>query len=295
ERAREVVPARAQERNAELPRRERVADAAALLAEAPLDDARRALLLLDERHDVDADLPHLARLELDLPAHAAAVGGPPLREDQLRPAEALRVDHHELVVRLVEARRDGIGQRRRVHRVAQGEVVRLDRHDVREVAAHLEPQMEGELLHALVLHDDVVLHPLADEALALDREDVLRQPARERVPEEERGGEVLHPAGREQQRARAAQRQLQVREEAHVVGEQPARLAREVADLVADAEGRAFEDAEFAVHSALTTRAPDDWAIALMTISSMLTCGGRVSANMTQSATSSAVMGSIPA
>src|SRR5205823_13757945 len=105
-------------------------------------------------------------------------------------------------------------------------------------------------------------------------------------PKEGRGGEVLHPAGREQQRARAVQRQRQVREEAHVVGEQPARLAREVADLVADAEGRAFEDAEFAVHSALTTRAPEDWAIALMTISSMLTCGGRVSANMTQSATS---------
>ena len=43
-----------------------------------------------------------------------------------------------------------------------------------------------------------------------------------------------------------------------------------------------------------TTRAPLDWASALITISSRFTCSGRVSAKSTQSATSSGVTGSRP-
>ena len=48
-------------------------------------------------------------------------------------------------------------------------------------------------------------------------------------------------------------------------------------------------------YSARTMRAPLDCASALTTISSMFTCGGRVKANRTQSATSSGVTGSMPA
>ena len=43
-----------------------------------------------------------------------------------------------------------------------------------------------------------------------------------------------------------------------------------------------------------TMRAPLDCASAFTTISSMFTCAGRVTANMTQSATSSGVTGSRP-
>ena len=49
-----------------------------------------------------------------------------------------------------------------------------------------------------------------------------------------------------------------------------------------------------APHVLRTTLAPPDCASALTTISSTLTCSGRVSANMTQSATSSGVTGSTP-
>src|SRR5207253_9567769 len=209
-------------------------------------------------------------------------------------AEDRRVREDELVVPVVVARRHGIRQGARALRVAEGEVVLLHRHDVREVGADLEPELEGDRFHALVPYDDVVLHPLADEALALDRQDVLLQPARERVAQEERGREVLDLAGREQQRPRAVDRQLQVREEARVLGEEPVRLrAADVAELVADAEGRALEDRELA-HASRWTRAPEACCVALTTTSSTFTCQGRVSANMTQSAMSSATIGCTP-
>ena len=95
----------------------------------------------------------------------------------------------------------------------------------------------------LVLDDDRVLHPVADEALAHDRERVLRQPAGERVAEVERRREVLDLAGREQQRLLAVHGQPQQREEARVAARRsPAVVAADVAELVADAEGRALED-----------------------------------------------------
>ena len=72
---------------------------------------------------------------------------------------------------------------------------------------------------------------------------VLRQPVRERVAQEERRREVLDLAGREQQRPLAVDRELEPREKPRVV----ARRGRcvvlaHVAELVADAERRAFED-----------------------------------------------------
>src|SRR5205085_8410817 len=83
---------------------------------------------------------------------------------------------------------------------------------------------------------------LADEAAPLDREHVVAEPARERVAHVERGREVLDLSGREQERPLAVDREREAREEARVFGEEPARLAVEVADLVGEAEGRALED-----------------------------------------------------
>ncbi len=84
--------------------------------------------------------------------------------------------------------------------------------------------------------------PVADEALARDRERVLRQARDDGVAEVERRREVLDLPGREQERADAVDPQLEPGEEARVLGEEPAREAVEVADLVADAEGRSLED-----------------------------------------------------
>ncbi len=62
----------------------------------------------------------------------------------------------------------------------------------------------------------------------------------------------------------------------------------DVAAVVADAERRSLEDREhLASSSRRTIRPPLDWARALITISSTLTCSGRVTAKRTQSATSS--------
>ena len=133
-------------------------------------------------------------------------------------------------------------QRLRALRVAEREVVLLDREDVREVGGQLERQLEGERLHRLVLDDDPVLHALADEAVPDDRDRVLRQPVGERVAQVERRREVLDLAVGEEQRLLAVERQAQKREEARVVGEEALRLAVDVAALVADAEGRALED-----------------------------------------------------
>ena len=140
--------------------------------------------------------------------------------------------------------RDERRQRLRPQRVAEREVVLLDREDVREVGPELERELERDRLERLVLDRDVVLHPDADEAGARDRELVLVQPLRERVAHVEGGREVLDPVGGEDERALAVDGQAQQREEARVLGEEAAGLEVDVAALVADAEGRAFEDPE---------------------------------------------------
>ena len=52
----------------------------------------------------------------------------------------------------------------------------LDGEDVGEVGAELQRELERDRLERLVLDRDVVLHPLADEAGARDRELVLVEP-----------------------------------------------------------------------------------------------------------------------
>ena len=72
--------------------------------------------------------------------------------------------------------------------------------DVREVCGELEPELEGDRIHRVVLDHHDVLHRLADEPLARDRELIRAQAAGERVAEEERRREVLDLARRERQR-----------------------------------------------------------------------------------------------
>ena len=151
----------------------------------------------------------------------------------------------------------------------------LHRDDVREIGLGLEGHLDLERLGALVAKRDPLLHPGADEALARDRDRVARQAVRGAVPEVERRPEVLDAARGEQERSRAADSEDESREEAGVVREEPARLGGDVPAVVADAEGRSFEDREH--YEALRTiRPPLDWARALITISSMFTCSGRV-------------------
>src|SRR5207248_3217596 len=127
--------------------------------------------------------------------------------------------------------------------------------------------------------------------LGAGRGGVVRRAACDRVAQVERGREVVDLARREQQRFFAVHGQAEQRQEARVVGEQPVRLAVDVAPLIADAEGRAFEDRQR--HQApRTMRTGLDCARALTTSSSTFTCGGRVSAKSTHSATSSGVSGS---
>ncbi len=94
----------------------------------------------------------------------------------------------------------GGGSGSRAQRVAESEVVLLDGDDVGEVRPHLELELEAQRLGRLVADGHVILHPIADEPLAHDRERVLRQPARKRVAQIEGGREVLDLAEGEEQR-----------------------------------------------------------------------------------------------
>src|SRR6185295_8557095 len=129
-------------------------------------------------------------------------------------------------------------------------------------------EVELEALHALVLDGERVLHAGPDEALAPARQRVRRETVRERVAHEERSGEVLDLVGGEEQRPLPIDRQPQRGEEAGVLGEEPFDVAVQVAELVANAEGRAFEDPELPAHqlSVRSMRPPDDCASALTTI-----------------------------
>ena len=243
ERLAQVVPRGADLRDAQLPGGDRFADPRALLAEVALDHLRRTIpAAVRAEADVDAQRPRLPRRERDVVADPVPVRVAALREDHLRPAEPVGVDEHELVVLLVVRGRDRARQRLRVRRIAEREVPLLDRDDVGEVRGQRQLEPELERLRRLVRQLDVILHPVADEPLALDQHRVERQAVRERVAEKVRGREVLDGAGREQQGPLAVDRELEPREKARVVGEEPVRRVAHVAELVADAEGGAFED-----------------------------------------------------
>ena len=172
----------------------------------------------------------------------------------------------------------------------------LDREDVREVGADLERELELDRPHRRALHDERVLHRiLADEALAANRELVAVERSGKGVAHEERGREVFDAPGGEQQRPLPVDGHVQGREEPGVFREQAFDVRVEVAQLVADAERRSFEDAELLGHDQLRIiRAPEACASALTTSSSTLTCRGRVTAKRTHSAMSSGVIASTP-
>ena len=100
-------------------------------------------------------------------------------------------------------------QRTGAQRVTEREVVVLHGEDVREVARELDSHLELRRLHALVLDHDVILHPVPNEPVAGDCEDVVLEPAGRRVPQVEAGGEVLDLLRREQQRPLAVHGQAE--------------------------------------------------------------------------------------
>ena len=287
ERVGKVVPRGPELGHPELPSRERRLDSLPLLAEPPLGDTRHDHFAVEARDDLDVHIPGGTGLELDPVADLPRLlGVARLRQDHLRLRVPGVVLDHELVLGLLEA--DFGGRRQlRAGRVAEGEVVVLDREDVCEIVGELERQLERDRLHGVVVKDQPVLHPFPDEPVARDRDRVLLQLPGGRVPQEERRRVVLHLARREEQRALSVHGHGEQREEARVVREEPARRPAEVAVRIADAEVRAFEDRDRHQPSSRTMRVGLAWASALMTISSTFTCSGRVSAKTTHSAMSS--------
>ena len=135
----EVVPVGAQLGHSQLPGGERVTHVLELLAEPPLGRLGMHDVAGRRGHDVDHELPALTRFELDRvrrprPLHEARR----LREDHLGRGRAGRIRQQELAFLGVEARLGERRQRRRLERVAEREVVRLDREDVREIRADLQ-------------------------------------------------------------------------------------------------------------------------------------------------------------
>jgi hypothetical protein len=120
--------------------------------------------------------------------------------------------------------------------------VPLDREDVREVGLELEPERERHVMRRLVGHHEMVLHPLADEALAADQERILREPRLDRVPKVKRSREVVDLPRAEQQRPHPVHRESEPGEMPRVVGVEAGRLLDDVPPLVADAERRTLEN-----------------------------------------------------
>ena len=298
ERVVERIPAGGQLRHLQLPGGERVGDPGPFLAEpAGADRPRDLPALARVGDDVRRHLPARARLELDAVAHRPAVHLTRLGERDLGSRVLLRIVEHQLCVVRVEDGRRRLGERSRVRRVTEREVVLLDREDVGEVAGDLDRELERHRLRRDVLDHDPLLHRVRHEALADDRDRVLRQTVDRRVPQVERRREVVDLARREQQRRHTVDGQPEAGEEARVAGEQPAGPLVDVPALVADAERRALENGQGHARRGYWSRRmrpPLDWASALTTISSTFTCSGRVSAKRTQSAMSSDMSGSTP-
>ena len=157
--------------------------------------------------------------------------------------------------------------------------------------AELERELERDRLARLVLDDDRSCMPSPTKrSRAIESESCASPPASglrrkkaaekySTLPDESSSGRspLIVSSRRERKRVSSAKK--------------PARRAADVAELVADAEGRALEDRERHDAASLPRmmRAPLDCASALTTISSTFTCGGRVTAKRTQSAMSSGV------
>ena len=185
ERVVEVVPGGAELRDAQLPGGERGLDTLPLLAEAPL--GRRGLICSPSRRARPRRRcpRRCAGLELDPVAGLAQLDVAPASEDtwvRAWPWSSSSTNWFSDSSKCASASGAGACS------VAEREVVVLDREDVREVVAELERELERDRAHRVVVHDQFVLHALADEAVPGDRDGVLRQLTGDRVPQEE-GGE----------------------------------------------------------------------------------------------------------
>jgi hypothetical protein len=174
-------------------------------------------------------------------ADRAILDRPSFREDDLGQASRV-VREDQLVVRLVENGRHRLGERRRVLWIAEGVVVRLDGEDVREVRPDLQRELELDRPRSVVLDDDVLLHAVPDEAVASHGDLVRPEIADHRVAKIKGGREIVDLVGRENEGARAVDRQYPAGKEAGVVGEEAHHGRGDVAALVGRAERRAIED-----------------------------------------------------
>ena len=174
--ASEVVPARTQLRHPELPGREGGADPVDLVSEVTLAPGGEHLHAVLHGEHVDSQLPALAWLERDLVADRSRLDLAGTGEQRLGLAvELVGGAEQEPVLRLVEEGRNEL-TRKRVSRVSERDIERLDREDVGEVRADLERQLELERSVGVVDEDHVLLHPVADEAPPGDRDLVGRSP-----------------------------------------------------------------------------------------------------------------------
>ena len=184
-RVREVVPAGAELRDAQPPGGERLAHVQQLVAEPPLDEARRDALAVERRDDRDLELPRLARPELDRVGHRVVPDVASLREDDLRPRRAVDIGEQELVLVLVVLGRRGGGSGGACIGSPSAKSCAFTERMSAKSLANSIPTWNEIGLAAFVPDQDPVLHALTDEPAAEGGERVLRQAAREQVAEVE--------------------------------------------------------------------------------------------------------------
>ena len=155
--------------NPDLPGRERRLHPRALLAELQLGQTGAGGSSRRAREDVEAKPPLPTRIECDPVADATRVDLAALREEDLRRAvEAVGAPEHEAVPLLLVVGLDRWRERPGMARISHREVVLLDGEDVREIRPDFEPELELDPAVGMVSDDDVILHPLPDEALSRD-------------------------------------------------------------------------------------------------------------------------------
>jgi hypothetical protein len=142
------------------------------------------LVAAGRRDDVEPEIPALPGLELDPESDLPRLDVSTLGQDHLRSREPGVVVEDELVLVLLVTPFGRQWKWDRLQRVTEGEVVVLNGEDVCEVAAELERELERDLLLALILDAQVILHALAHEPVPPDRDGVLRELAGERVAQE---------------------------------------------------------------------------------------------------------------
>jgi hypothetical protein len=191
----ELVPRRRQARQPQRPRVERFADAGALSAEPALDELGMLDRAFERDRDVDAHVPRLVRCENDRIANDSRSAVPGAREHDLRaPAATVALLQHDSACSLVEVSLRRRRELRCGEWIAEREIVLLDADDVCEIGAEVQLDGECQRRPGLVAEHEVILEPLTDETMPRDREGVLVEAARERIPGVERRREVLDPA-----------------------------------------------------------------------------------------------------